>query len=346
VEALGRPHRRENALTGKQTIPKNWLRILPLLALIGAGTPPPIRFEVGRLRPEPWPETITRFPGGVTAAADIIYSQPLHYRPLRLDLYRPEGRHGPLPLIIHVHGGAWVTGTKRHGGPIKDFPAVLAQFAAKGFVVASIEYRLDGEAHFPAAIQDVKSAIRFLRLHAKDYGIDPTRVGIFGGSAGGQLSALASTSCGVEPLEPTADRNASDLPTPSDCVQAGVSWYGVHDFATVPTPPGQTGPAPYLGCEGGCSKDALAFASPITYVDANDPPMLLIHGLADTLVAVSQTQEFEAALKSAHVPVEAIYIPNVDHGFVGKRDADTARANATALTATLTFFEQKLAPER
>lgn len=327
-------------------MPKNWLRILPLLALIGAGPPPLIHFEVGRLRPEPWPETIAHFPGGVTATADIIYSQPLHYRPLRLDLYRPESRKGPLPLIVHVHGGAWVTGTKRHGGPIKDFPAVLAQFAARGFVVASVEYRLDGEAHFPAAIQDVKSAIRFLRLHAKDYGIDPARVGIFGGSAGGQLSALASTSCGVEKLDPPADAGTSGAAALSDCVQAGVSWYGVHDFATVPTPPGQTGPAPYLGCEGRCSKDILAFASPITYVDAKDPPMLLIHGLADTLVAVSQTQEFEAALKAAHVPVEAIYIPDVDHGFVGKTDADTARANARALAATLTFFEQRLGAKR
>lgn len=336
----------------------HWLRLLPLFALTAATAPPPIQFEVGRLHPEPWPASAARFPGGVTGEADIIYAQPLHYRPLRLDLYRPQARKGPLPLIVHVHGGAWVTGTKRHGGPIKDFPAVLAQYAARGFVVASVEYRLDGEAHFPAAIQDVKAAIRFLRSHAKDYGIDPTRVGIFGGSAGGQLAALASTSCGVTKLEPT------ESPEISDCVQAGVSWYGVHDFATVPTPPGQTGPAPYLGCMsvfksaesadgsenaankrfGKCSKETLAFASPATYIDAKDPPMLLIHGLADTLVAVSQTQEFAAALKAAHVPVDALYIPDVDHGFVGKTDAATHKANAQALAATLAFFEKTLAP--
>ncbi|WP_176594091.1 alpha/beta hydrolase [Sphingobium sp. EM0848] len=322
---------------------KNRLRILPLLALIGAA-PPPIQFEIGRLRPEPWPQTATRFPGGVTAQADIIYSQPLHYRPLRLDLYRPQNRKEPLPLIVHVHGGAWMTGTKRHGGPIRDFPAVLAQYAARGFVVASVEYRLDGEAHFPAAIQDVKTAIRFLRLHAGGYGIDPAHVGIFGGSAGGQLAALASTSCGIAKLQPPADPNTPDLAAMSDCVQAGVSWYGVHDFATVPTPPGQTGPAPYLGCPDQCSGEVLRFASPITYVDAQDPPMLLIHGLADTLVAVSQTQEFKSALKAAHTPVDAIYIPGVDHGFVGKTDADTHRANAQALEATLAFFERTLRP--
>lgn len=319
-----------------------WLRLLPLFALTGAA-PPSIRFEVGREQAL-WPGTASRFDNGVRLLADVVYSQPLHYRPLRLDFYRPEKVSGPLPLIVHVHGGAWVTGTKRHGGPIRDFPDVLSQFAARGFAVASIEYRLDGEAHFPAAIQDVKTAIRFLRLHAREYGIDPARVGIFGGSAGGQLSALASTSCGVEKLAPPADPKATDLASMSDCVQAGVSWYGVHDFATVPTPPGQTGPAPYLGCEGTCGKDVLAFASPSTYVDARDPPMLLIHGLADTLVAVSQTQEFEASLRAAKVPVEAVYIAGVDHGFVGRTDAETYRANAQALESTLTFFERILRP--
>ena len=320
---------------------RRWLPILPLLALTAAA-PPLLQFEVGRQRPAPWPETAARFPHGVSASADIIYSQPLHYRPLRLDLYRPNTRKAPLPLIVHVHGGAWMTGTKRHGGPIKDFPAVLAQFAARGFAIASVEYRLDGEAPFPAAIQDVKTAIRFLRFHAREYGIDPARVGIFGGSAGGQLAALASTSCDVAKLEPPADRDAPGLTQISDCVQAGVSWYGVHDFATVPTPPGQPGPFSYLGCVARCSRDVLAFASPVTYVDSRDPPMLLIHGVADTLVAVSQTQQFEAALKSAQVPVTAIYIPAVDHGFVGKTDEDTYRANRKALAATLAFFENRL----
>jgi acetyl esterase/lipase len=217
---------------------------------------------------------------------------------------------------------------------------VLAEFAARGFVVAAIEYRLDGEAHFPAAIHDVKDAIRYLRFHAPSLGIDPQRVGIWGASAGGQLSALAATSCGVEGLMPP--RSAA-LDGASDCVQAAVSWYGVHDFRTVPTPPGRTGPAPYLGCpQPRCDTATLTYASPAAYVDRLDPPMLLVHGLADTLVAVSQTREFETLLEQAGVPVDVLLIPDVDHGFVGATPGATRAARNLALNATLEFFERTL----
>lgn len=312
------------------------LAVLPFAFAAAA----PVEFEVGR-GPPAWPAPPASYPGGVSATGDIIYAQPLHYRPLRLDLYRPHPDGRPKPLIVHVHGGAWLTGTKRQGGPIKDFPAVLAQIAERGFVVASVEYRLDGEAKFPAAIQDVKAAIGFLRVHASEFGIDPAHVGIFGGSAGGQLAALATTSCGVKAFDAVTKPGVP--PPPSNCVQAGVSWYGVHNFATTPTPPGNTGPQPYLGCrEFQCPAETMAFASPQTYVDRGDPPMLLIHGLADKLVAVSQTEEFEAALKKARVPVQAIYIAGVDHGFVGKSDTDTHAAVLQALTVTVEFFEREL----
>lgn len=316
---------------------------LAALALALASTQPPISFTVSRDKTETWPAAAAHFPGGVTALGDITYAQPLHYRPLRLDLYRPAASETH-PLVVYVHGGAWVKGTKRDGGPIEDFPAVLAQLAQRGFVVAAVEYRLDGEAKFPAAIQDVKAAIRFLRGRAAQYGIDPSRIGIFGGSAGGQLAALAGTSCGVAALDPPTAPGASP---PSDCVQAAAAWYGVHDFRTVPTPPGQTGPASYLGCPTRrCPTETLRFASPVAYVDPKNPPFLLIHGLADKLVAVSQTREFEVALRAAGVPVKAIYIPGVDHGLVGPDDAATHAANLEALTATFEFFEATLKPRQ
>jgi acetyl esterase/lipase len=306
-----------------------------LLALAAAVAQPAISFTVSHGEDGAWPASPAHFPGGVTALGDIIYAQPLHYRPLRLDLYRPT--KGVNPLIVYVHGGAWVRGGKRQG----NFPEVLAQYARRGFVVAAVEYRLDGEAKFPAAIQDVKAAIRFLRSRAAEFGIDPNHVGIFGGSAGGQLAALAGTSCRVTALDPPPA--AATTTAPSDCVQAASSWYGVYDFTTVPTPAGQTGPAPYLGCPTRqCPTETLRFASPITYVDTQDPPFLLIHGLADKLVAVSQTREFEAALRAAGVPVQAIYIPAVGHGLVGSNDDATRAANVQALTATLEFFEATL----
>ncbi|WP_068084120.1 alpha/beta hydrolase [Novosphingobium rosa] len=320
----------------------SWLAALAAAALASGG----FTFDVARHPVDGgglsnWPGQPATFPQGVTGIGDIIYAQPLHYRPLRLDLYRPPAG-ASAPLLVHVHGGAWVNGTKRMGGPVKDYPALLAQLAAKGYVVASVEYRLDGEAHFPAAIQDVKAAIRFLRQHAADYGIDPTRVGIFGESAGGQLAGLAATSCGVPAFEPPALPGAEGIST---CVQAGAPWYGVYDFATVPTPPGNTGPAPYLGCPTPqCPAETMRFASPIAYVDRKDPPMLLIHGSADTLVAVSQTQEFEAKLRQSGVPVKAVYIPGVDHGLIGKDDAATGAAVQQGMTEMLGFFDRTFKP--
>ncbi|MBL8530181.1 MAG: alpha/beta hydrolase, partial [Hyphomonadaceae bacterium] len=276
------------------------------------------------------------FADDIVGIVDVTYIQRLHHRPLTLDIYTTADALAGArrPLIIYVHGGAWVTGTPR------QMPSVLAMLAAQGFVVASIEYRLDGEQHFPNAIHDVKDAIRFLRANAREYGVDPDHVGIWGDSAGGQLAALATLSCGAEAVAPPSREG---METISDCVQAGVSWYGVHDFSTVPTPPGNTGPAPYLGCaEFRCPAEVMARASPVTYVDRSDPPMLLIHGLADTLVAVSQTEELEARLRTAGADVEAIYIADVDHGFRGMTPEITRSARNQALNATLRFFQMRL----
>jgi len=306
-----------------------------------------------------YPQTRVTFSNGVVGMPAIMYAQPLHFRPLTLDLYLPPqatAQH-PLPLIIYVHGGAWVLGTPRGQTVIGGWPDILAALATRGYVVAGVSYRLDGEAHFPAAIQDVKTAIRFLRANAVRYGIDPKQAAIWGPSAGGQLAALAAVSCGVAAFEPPpteavgASSSASKgsekpqlAPAVSDCVQGGVSWFGVHDFATVPVPEGQTGPAPYLGCSTAqCSRETLAFASPVTYVDPSDPPILLIHGLADKLVAVSQTREFEERLRAAHVPVQMLLIPDVDHGFIGKTDAISRAATEQALSRTWAFFDQLFA---
>lgn len=304
--------------------------------------------------PDGYPAIRVRFPNGVIGIPDVTYAQHYGFRPLKLDLYLPPARfahRGPRPLVVYVHGGAWIVGTRRgFTGPVGSWPAVLAALAARGDVVASVDYRLDGAVHFPAPEQDVKSTIRFLRVNARRYHIDPRRVAIWGASAGGQLSALTSVSCGVKAFEPPAPRAHAFMKARpahagvSDCVQGGVGWFGVYDFATVPIPPGQSGPQPYLGCPTfKCPKSTLEFASPTTYVSPSDPPMLLIHGLADHLVAVSQTREFAAKLRAAHVPVEVLYIPGVGHGFVGKTPAQTKAATLHALRVTFAFFHRLFA---
>ena len=159
-----------------------------------------------------YPERRTAFAGGVVGFADLTYSVLPGFRPLRLDLYQPPGAPGSHPLVVFIHGGGWMSGHTRHSGAFEDWPGVLASLAAKGYVVASLEYRLSGEAPFPAAIQDVKAAIRWLRARAPQYGIDRQRAIVWGGSAGGQLAALAATSCGAAALRPVTERPARESP--------------------------------------------------------------------------------------------------------------------------------------
>src|SRR5262249_39824522 len=158
-------------------------------------------------------------------------------------------------------------------------------------------YRLSSEARFPAQIQDVKTAIRWLRVNAAKYGIDSTRVATWGASAGGHLAALAGVSCGVKALEPEAAMATGPTktvaPAPStDCVQAVVTWFGVFDFSTIQAQARETSKlsretpdAPewrLVGCFASeCKRGQLAAASPISYTDANDPQMLLIVGDGD-----------------------------------------------------------------
>ncbi|MBU6253097.1 MAG: alpha/beta hydrolase [Alphaproteobacteria bacterium] len=288
-----------------------------------------------------YPDRVTKFADGVTGLADVVYASLPGFRPMVVDLYLPADK-APKPLIMYIHGGGWMGGHTRQSGALANFPAVLAKLASEGFVVASLEYRLSGEAPFPAQLQDARAAIRFLKANAARYGIDPARVGVWGGSAGGHLTGLVATTCGETTVDP------SPAPKGSECVQAAVTWYGVFDFApmlqkaaTAPTPK----PAEYalLRCRPeDCTPAQVASVSPIQHVDRNDPPMLLIHGEKDQVVDVSQSHQMEAALKSAGVPIEAIYIPAVDHSFIGQTPESTRAATLKAVNATFDFFHKTL----
>ncbi len=288
-----------------------------------------------------YPLRSSRWPGGVTSYADVVYSTLPGFRPMIVDIYAPTKKGGPKPLILYIHGGGWVGGHTRHSGALSNFPAVLAKLAAEGFVVASLEYRLAEEARFPAQLQDARAAIRFLKTNASQYGIDPAQVGVWGGSAGGHLAALTALSCGKTGL----DAAGVAAPSGSECVQAAVTWYGVFDFAAlaVGRAGGNDGAGnKLLGCKADCSPEEYAPASPVTYVDANDPPFLLIHGEGDKVVPVSQSHLMEARLKETGVRVESIYIPGVDHSFVGRNAAETRAATLKATNATFDFFHKTL----
>jgi acetyl esterase/lipase len=291
-----------------------------------------------------YPERRVAFPGGVAGFPDLVYSTVAGFRPLTLDLYLPPQQvNGGAPVIIYIHGGGWMSGHTRHSGAFENWPGVLASLAGRGYVVASLNYRLSSEAPSPAAEQDVKSAVRWLRGNAARFGIDKRHIGIWGGSAGGQLAALAGTSCGVAALEPPPVADAK-APLESDCVQAVVTWYGVFDFAPL-TKNGAVPPpvARYLGCDAGaCSDDKVALASAIRHIDRNDPPFLLIHGALDKTVAPSQSEKFHAALQASAVRSQLLMLPNVDHSFVGSTAELTRDASLRALHATIDFFDATL----
>lgn len=303
--------------------------------------------------------TVT-FANGVRSTMDVQFWAPVGYRPLTLDIYLPprsvsRPKTG-FPLVVQIHGGGWMIGDKRISGPFVDWPSVLASLAATGYVVAAIDYRLSSEAQFPVQAQDVKASIRWLRLNAAKYGIDRTRVIAWGESAGAHLAALTAVSCGarlLEPQEPTNIFNiVSDVTTSrvSDCVQGGIAWFGVFDMSTIQAQAREVQAlsrderdAPewrLLGCFATqCRPSQLAAASPITYVDKKDPPMLLIVGDADTTVPADQTRQMAGKLDSLGVRHELLVLPGVRHQLLGKTPDATRDANLKALAATFRFID-------
>jgi len=292
-----------------------------------------------------YPTRQTEFDNGIVGIADITYSTITGFRPLSLDFYHDPEASDLRPLVIYIHGGGWERGHKRASGVFTDFPGVLANLASRGFVTASVEYRLSGEAPFPAAIQDIKAAIRYLRENASDYGIDPDRIGLWGNSAGGQLAALAAVTCDDDT---SASISSGDTET-SDCVQAAAIWYGVTDFGMLdaekePTLNSDPG-ARYLGCTPGhCPSYVVNAASAARHVDAKDPAFLLGHGTVDKVVPISQSYEMEALLKDAGVPVETHYVEGVGHSWTGTEESVTRTSTLEAVDRTFDFFIQRLEP--
>jgi acetyl esterase/lipase len=285
-----------------------------------------------------YPVRVTKWANGVTSNADVTYSTIPGFRPMVIDIYMPPKKGGPKPLILYIHGGGWVAGHTRHSGALSNFPAVLAKLANEGFVVASLEYRLSGEAPFPAQLQDSRTAIRFLKANAGQYGIDPARVGVWGGSAGGHLTALTALSCGDTSLD------AGPAEAGSECVQSAVTWYGVFDFKSMlARGGGNVAENALLRCTpANCPEQAIRAVSPSSYIDTKDPPFLLIHGETDAVVPVSQSRDVEVKMKAAGMTVESIYIPGVDHSFIGSTPAETRAATLKATNATFDFFHKTL----
>lgn len=298
------------------------------------------------VREDVFPQPEIGFPDDVVAYPQVEISNLDGFRPIRMDIYAPRDRSRARPAVLWVHGGGWSRGDARTSGAYANWPAVLASLAARGFVVASVDYRLSGEARFPAQIQDVKAAIRHLRQQSDALEVDASRVYLWGGSAGGHLAALAALTCGAPEYEPQpstgrlerreiAALKDSKAPAIGDCVQGAALWYGVFDLEQTPA----VNVAGLLGCDPAVCRDVARAASPLYRVGRNPPPMLLIHGTSDDTVAASQSEAMAAALRAAGGRAELLLIPGVDHGLMGDAPDATRGANLRALARTFAFFE-------
>lgn len=251
-------------------------------------------------------------PSRLTILRDIEYVPGGHERQ-KLDLYLPKTVEGQSaanakrPLIVWVHGGAWLEGNK------DGCPAV--RFTSDGYAVASINYRLSQHAIFPAQIQDCKAAIRWLRANADKHGIDPNRIGVWGASAGGHLVALLGTAGDVNAFDVGPNAGVSSR------VQAVCDFFGPTDFTKMSDFPGvenhDAPDSPESKLVGGPiqeNKDKVRRANPITYVTKDDPPFLIVHGDADPIVPYNQSVLLRDALDRAGVKVTLYTVQGGGHG--------------------------------
>lgn len=248
-----------------------------------------------------------------------------------LDVFAPRiVPDSPMPVVVYIHGGGWRRGDKISG---KTFMAALAE---AGFIVVSINYRLAPDSKWPAQIEDCKAAIRWVRKNIASYGGDPRRIGVFGLSAGGHLAALLGTSGGVAALEgDLGERNMSSR------VDAVCDWFGPSDFTILGRRASKEHKGILEGFLGGKLdevRDRAIAASPVTYIDRDDPPFLIIHGDSDPLVPVEQSERLHGLLAEAGVESELIVVPGGKHG-----DFRGTHPDGRELTALMVeFFEKHL----
>ena len=246
-------------------------------------------------------------PEGTAVHRDLAYVTHGHPRQ-KLDLYVP-GVDAPAPLVVYIHGGAFRAGDKAEHPPL--------EYLAEGYALAAINYRLSQHALFPAQIEDCKAAVRWLRAHAKEYGLDPRRVAVGGSSAGGHLAAMVGTAHHVKAFDVGEHLDVSSR------VQAVLDYFGPTDFLQMDAhrPPGgmvhDTPDSPESQLVGGPiqeNPDRVARANPITYITAGAPPFLIVHGDRDPLVPHHQSVLLATALEKAGVPVTFYTVEGGGHG--------------------------------
>lgn len=276
-------------------------------------------------------------PGMCTRAAaapgdDVVFQKDVEYsnpdnQHLLVDMAWPariEG--GLLPAMLCIHGGGFRAGD-RHG-----YDALVKEFARRGYVAATVEYRLAPKYPFPAAVFDVKACVRWLRANARKYHIDPTRIGVTGGSAGGHLAQFLGVTADVKQFEGDGGN-----PKLSSAVQVVVNQYGPSDFTKSygkSVDAAEVLPL-FLGGNLETARQNHVISSPLNWVTPNAAPTLCIHGTKDNYVAYEQAIWITDRLKACGVECELLTMEGAGHGFGGE---DAKRADA----AMFAFFDKHL----
>lgn len=281
--------------------------------------------------------------GGVLRGIEFARAGGNGSRPLLLDLYLPgpEAGAAPRPAVVHFHGGGWRMGKRSSLGPALDGfgNSAFETLTDAGFVVASADYRLSQEAHFPAQLHDAKAAVRWLRNLAADYNVDPARIYAWGDSAGGHLASLVGLT-------------ATDGAGAGAAVAAVAAWYPPTDLVRMAD---QALPDAVARADDPGSREELlvgavladepakaAAASPISYASRSAPPFFLAHGTADRFVPAAQSASLAAALEGAGAAVELLLIEGADHMWILPDHSQAAAEKA--MSATVSFFLRQSRP--
>lgn len=245
-------------------------------------------------------------PEDVVVQRDVVYARR-GGQELRMDLYRSQ-YHAlqPVPAVIYIHGGAWRDGRKDQPNPI------LWELARRGMIGVAIEYRLTTVAPFPAQLEDCRAALSFLRAEAPTYGIDPGRVGVWGPSAGGHLAALLAT-FGSRPENATYRVQACAALFPITDLVRLVDFRRTQPNVRADLIGARSPEWQLLGQDPRANRRAAEAASPITYVNEETPPFLLVHGTVDDIVPSEQSLLLQNALRAAKVRSELHLIPGLGH---------------------------------
>jgi acetyl esterase/lipase len=247
---------------------------------------------------------------------DVAYADA--FATQKLDLYLPPG-DGPFPVVVNIHGGGFKLGDKS----MVDQELGQALLDA-GYAIASIDYRLSGEATFPAAVLDVKAAVRFLRANAATYNLNPDKIAAFGQSAGGNLASMLGTAGDVAEFDDPSLGNGGV----SSRVQAVINWFGPNDFGQMDAQAKAQGCSAsdqthtnadsfeslYLGAPVPDVPELVQQANPMTYITPDDPPFLIQKGDQDCTVPIENTKMLADALAAAGLDVQYDLLARVGHG--------------------------------